>query len=142
MQIIKRAESELFDWTIFVDPLSLPFWVVLAIHTLGLLLVTRMFWLYYRYEANEGRGSGPGPLSAVWATFKNLFLFFSAYFGRSLSSTIVQFGDKFRSLLFAYSLAGTVVWISYRASLTSNLSTREYKFPFSSMASLLETDYT
>ncbi len=38
-------------------------------------------------------------------------------------------------------MVGTVVWGSYRASLTSNLSIREYRKPFSSIAELAETDF-
>jgi hypothetical protein len=44
-------------------------------------------------------------------------------------------------VIFTSLLAGTVVWISYRASLTSELSVAKKKLPFNDLESLSNTDY-
>jgi hypothetical protein len=46
-----------------------------------------------------------------------------------------------RFVIFTSLLTGTVVWISYRAFLTSELSTAKTKFPFTDLESLSKTDY-
>ncbi len=101
------------------------------------------------FEPHDGIGN-------VALAARKVALLFSANFGKSVSN--VASGDKydafatirtiavtlvtrFKVLLLGYSLVGTVVWGSYRASLTSNLSIREYRNPFSSIAQLAETDY-
>jgi hypothetical protein len=68
------------------------------------------------------------------------------------SSLMANFGGKpvpskfdtiqsYRFVIFTLLLAGTVVWISYRASLTSELSTAVTKLPFNDLESLSKTDY-
>jgi hypothetical protein len=47
----------------------------------------------------------------------------------------------FRWTLFNCLLVGSLVWISYRAALTSELSVIKTKLPFTDLKSLAETDY-
>jgi hypothetical protein len=49
--------------------------------------------------------------------------------------------QSYRFVIFTSLLAGTVVWISYRASLTSELSAAKKKLPFNDLESLSNTDY-
>jgi hypothetical protein len=49
--------------------------------------------------------------------------------------------QSYRFIIFTSLLAGTVVWISYRASLTSELSVEKKKFPFNDLESLSKTEY-
>jgi hypothetical protein len=49
--------------------------------------------------------------------------------------------QSYRFVIFTSLLAGTVVWISYRASLTSELSEAKKKLPFNDLESLSNTDY-
>ena len=45
-------------------------------------------------------------------------------------------------ILFASSIVGTVIWMSYRASLASTLAVREFRLPFESLAELADNrDY-
>ena len=46
-----------------------------------------------------------------------------------------------RISILTYLLAGSVVWISFRASMTSNLSVRIRKKPFNSLETFLQSDY-
>jgi hypothetical protein len=47
----------------------------------------------------------------------------------------------FRWTLFNCLLVGSLVWISYRAALTSELSVVKTKLPFTDLKTLAETDY-
>jgi hypothetical protein len=49
--------------------------------------------------------------------------------------------QSYRFVIFTSLLAGTVVWIGYRASLTSELSAAKKKLPFNDLESLLNTEY-
>jgi hypothetical protein len=49
--------------------------------------------------------------------------------------------QSYRFVIFTSLLTGTVVWISYRASLTSELSVAKTKLPFNDLESLSRTDY-
>ncbi len=44
-------------------------------------------------------------------------------------------------VLFTCLLTGTVMWIGYRASLTSELSAKKIQYPFNSIEELYETDF-
>ena len=46
-----------------------------------------------------------------------------------------------RALLLCMFLTGNVVFIGYRASLTSNLSVRSLALPFNDLQTLLESDF-
>ena len=46
-----------------------------------------------------------------------------------------------RILVFICLLSGTIVWMAYRASLTSKLSVRKQKWPFDSLESLITSGY-
>ncbi len=46
-----------------------------------------------------------------------------------------------RLVLFTTLIVGTVIWIGYRASITSELATRTVAYPFTSMDSFLGSDY-
>jgi hypothetical protein len=44
-------------------------------------------------------------------------------------------------LLFICLLSGTIIWIAYRGSLTSELSVIEKEIPFNDLESLSKSDY-
>jgi uncharacterized membrane protein len=44
-------------------------------------------------------------------------------------------------VLFDCLLVGSVIWMAYRASFTSELSVTKLKLPFNDLESLSETDY-
>ncbi len=46
-----------------------------------------------------------------------------------------------KGIIFICLLSGTITWMAYRASLTSELSTQRKKWPFDSFEELLDTDY-
>ena len=69
----------------------------------------------------------------------NLWVAFKANFGGKPSLALNGF--SYQIILFTCLLAGSVIWMAYRASLTSKLSVKEVSKPFNSLESLLESDY-
>ena len=75
---------------------------------------------------------------------------YTAFWGTLWTALMVNFGGKpakpsnnwpERILLVTCMLVGTLVWIEFRANITSNLAVRIRKKPFDSLESFLKTDY-
>ncbi len=133
-QITKSHNKEMFAWSLFLRPFSVPLWIVLALHAWGLVLVLRVLRRMKKSQAQEATF-----LSAASAAVKEFLAFFASYFGRGTGRGR---DPHFPILLFGFALTGTVVWGSYRASLTSLLSVREYRLPFSNLNELaFNADY-
>ena len=49
--------------------------------------------------------------------------------------------SSYKTILFTFLLDGLISWIFYRAFLTSKLSSKLTKYPFTDLNSLAETDY-
>ena len=64
-----------------------------------------------------------------------------SYFGKGPPKINSDDRAPFKIWLFSIFLVGNVVWMSYRASLTSELSNRTHKKPFSNLEELLHSDF-
>jgi hypothetical protein len=69
----------------------------------------------------------------------NLWVAFKANAGGK-PSTIKKIAS-YKIVLFDCLLVGSVVWMAYRASFTSELSIVKLKLPFNDLESLLRTDF-
>ncbi len=67
---------------------------------------------------------------------------FTANFGGKPRNPIKNQSNSMRTLLFTCLFGGSVVWMAYRASITSDLSVIKVKYPFNNLETLLHTDYT
>ncbi len=75
------------------------------------------------------------------AFFSYFFLVFRSNLGASSSSVPNEKAVNPRLLLFSIFFASNIVWMAYRASLTSELSTRQVKMPFLTLEELYHSDY-
>ena len=73
-------------------------------------------------------------MTKIWASFVTNFG------GEPYNSKIDDISSH-KILLFTFLLDGMISWIFYRAFLTSKLSTKLNKYPFTDLNSLAETDY-
>ena len=48
---------------------------------------------------------------------------------------------RWRSLLLVTTLCGSVIFMFYKASLTSALAVRSHKYPFEDLEEMVESDY-
>ena len=70
---------------------------------------------------------------------ENLWLAFKANFGGKPSS--IHQNNSYKIIIFYCLLAGSIVWIAYRAEIMSQLSVPKVKKPFDSLEDLLTTNY-
>ena len=68
-------------------------------------------------------------------------MIFGSYFGRKPIDSISKNHPGIQMLVFSILLVGNVVFMSYRASITSELSVWDIRLPFTSLVGLLSTDY-
>ena len=82
----------------------------------------------------------------------NFYQTSSSIFMKTWMSFISNFGGKpkksqtdhlisYKTILFAFFLDGMIIWICYRAFLTSELSSKLIKYPFNDLNSLAQSDY-
>ena len=124
---INRDMKEKLAWSLFMEPLSPEFWITMAAQVALLIF---LIWIFNVVQRKR---------FTVFEITQYPVVLFSAYFGKKFH--IEHRTDQIKPLLFGFAICSTVVWISYRASLTSKLSIRDTKLPFTSLEELLETDY-
>ena len=71
----------------------------------------------------------------------NLWVAFKANFGGKPPFVLARKNFTLQIILFTCLLVGSVIWMAYRGSLTSELSVIRVSKPFDSLESLLESDY-
>ena len=71
--------------------------------------------------------------------FKNLWIAVKANAGGKPSK--IEKNTTYQIVLFHCLLVGSVIWMAYRASFTSELSVRKLKLPFNDLESLSKSNY-
>ena len=140
--ILKADAAEVTSWTAFVRPFAMDVWRILLVNALVFLVAVKA--VETAYDLGRRKGSTVEPRkchgTVVELVFNYWFLFCSN-FGKAVGST--RHGGKapVRILLFSAMFVGNIIWMSYRASLTSELSNRAERLPFESLEELLVSDY-
>lgn len=128
---IKSVTDEAISWTILVQPLLLETWLaMLAMALIISCLLTCIEWLFQQQQQN-GIPSSPGLLLGY---FGNLWLALTANFGGKPNKLFEQTSHKL--VMFLCLLLGSLIWMFYRSSLTSELSIIKTKLPFTDLYSL------
>ena len=127
---IKEVEEEMINWAIFIHTFSTSLWIVLIFVAIIMAIILTSVERYFgsKYENY-----------LVTHYVKNLWIASKANFGGKASSITKR--NSHEMLLFTCLLAGSIIWISYRASITSELSIVEPKLPFHNLESLLKSNY-
>ena len=129
-EIFVKKEEEMISWSAFLNPFSKEMWLVLTIVALvfsfGLTIVGKIF-------------SFDEQSFMIIDCLKNLWIALKANVGGKPNK--IQENTMYQILLFNCLLVGSVIWMAYRASLTSELSVRKFKLPFNSLENLLVSDY-
>ena len=126
---IKPIGTEEVSWKTFLNPLSNTLWVTLLI--IAVVISCLLTGIEIMFTSKK--------LSCFSIFTSNLWIAFKANFGGKPSFVHKSF--TLQIILFACLLVGSVIWIGYRASLTSKLSVRRVTMPFNSLETLLESDY-
>ena len=130
---IKAIEDEAIHWSIFLRPLSLEVWIAL----IGVALVISVVL------TAMGRLSPSLDGTFLWKLMSdyvgNFWIALKANFGGKPSSN--PRNTTHRITLFVCLLSGSVIWIAYRASFTSELSDVKLNLPFKDPETLLISNY-
>ena len=127
---IKTSEDEVISWSTYLNPFSNEMWLVLivvaVVNSFVFTVINKVFC------SNE-----QGVIALHF--LKNLWVAVKANFGGKPNK--LQKNTSYQILLFDCLLVGSVIWMAYRASFTSELSIRKLKLPFNDLESLLKSDY-
>jgi hypothetical protein len=127
---IKTIEDEALSWTVYLNPFSNDMWLVLVLVS---LVISFFLTLIERLLSSKDQGFAP----LIFLT--NLWVAIKANAGGKPSK--LQKNTVHRIVLFDCLLVGSVIWMAYRASFTSELSVKKLKLPFNDLESLSKTNY-
>ena len=133
---ISRKGFERREWLSFLYPLKANVWIYLLLNAFVLLIFLKGFEMYY-YRKAEKKGNLWNPLVILG----DFWMLGALYFGRSSSRGDSDRERSIRILLLVAFLSGTLVFMSYRASLTAELSVKRQSLPFTNAEELLNSDY-
>ena len=127
---IKTIEDDPLSWTAYLNSFSNEMWLVLVLVSLVisffLTLIERLFC------SKDQEFTSMNFLTNLWVALK-------ANAGGKPSK--LQKNTVHQIVLFDCLLVGSVIWMAYRASFTSELSVTKLKLPFNDLESLSKTDY-
>ena len=128
---IKQVEDQEISWTVYLKPISTKLWIMLAF----IALVIAIFLTIIEKWVNKTQSHK--------LLFKNLlmnlWIALKANFGGK-PGTIIS-NNAYQIVIFSCLLVGSIFWMAYRASLTSELAVVKFKLPFDDLESLLVSDY-
>ena len=127
---IKPIEDEALSWNAYLNPFSNEMWLALFLVS---LVISFFLTLIEKWFCSKDQRFTPMKfLTNLWVAIK-------ANAGGKPSK--LQKNTVHQIVLFDCLLVGSVIWMAYRASLTSELSVTKLKLPFNDLESLSKTDY-
>ena len=129
---IKSIDGQAISWSTFLNPFYIDMWLMI----LGVAVIIASILTFI--EKFHG-GLTSGKSSCFTDYLKNLCVALKSNFGGEHSSVIKSV--IYDIVLFDCLLVGSVVWMAYQASLTSELSVIKVKLPFIDLETLYESDY-
>ncbi len=123
------------EWNSFFYPLRPSTWAFLVLNSIFLVIFLKLLHLY-NFQGKIGNFS-----TEILETFGNFWMFLMSYIGKAPSVTYPNNVYGIRVLFLVVFLAGNIVSMSYRASLTAALSVQEVSRPFQSIDELIDSPY-
>ena len=112
---IKPIETEKVTWRTFLNPLSDELWITILI--IAVIVSCLLTGIETMFNSNYS--------SFLPTCTTNLWVAFKANFGGKPSFALAHKSVTLQIILFTCLLVGSVIWMAYRASLTSELSVIE-----------------
>ncbi|XP_059096592.1 probable glutamate receptor [Tigriopus californicus] len=131
---IRRIGREEWSWQSYLKPFQDYLWIGLVLHVIVVALVIQFLGLVLR-------GTNRPLKKWINEYWESCWMVFGSYFGRRPPETGGKFESSQKYLLFGICLGGNVIFMAYRASLTSELSIRRTQLPFSTMEEFLKSDF-
>ena len=124
---IPMTYHEDIDLDTYIHPFSSILWTIVII-TGVILSMTKLLFLYIN---DDTKLFG---FDYIWTSF-------TGFFGGKPNVTPLDSKSYYNATIFVTLLCGTVIWISYRAGLTSELSVKSKSFPFTDMVTFSKTNW-
>lgn len=142
--VAKASMSNAVAWSTFVVPFSAELWTTMVAAALFCaMILAALRWHYLpklaSYCKGEGRFSSFSDKVSDWTAY--VWITFCAYFGGAPRRMRGDDGTAMKILLFLVCLAGNVIFMSYRAAMTSELSVRRDKLPFTNLEELMASRF-
>lgn len=134
--IWRSASEEELSWLTFTRPFANHLWLALFASAALVCLFLELF--------SALLDSCRGLSHCLGSVMETYLLLFFAYFAKrpeKFPGGEHERTDMFKVILFSTLFWGNMVFMAYRASLTSELSVRLSKQPFSNLEEFLESDY-
>ena len=127
---IKPIEDEALSWNAYLNPFSNEMWLVIFLVSVVISLFLTLIEKWFCIKDQEST-----PMNYL----TNLWVALKANAGGKPSK--LQKNTIHQIVLFDCLLVGSVIWMAYKASFTSELSVTKLKLPFNDLESLSKTDY-
>lgn len=135
---ISRKPSEEYAWFSYFLPFKNQLWLFLFINSLVMIsVITLLNGVYYRGNPL----THTSVLKLMYELAHDYWSLMASYLGRAHQDLIWTQHLALRLFLTIVIFVGSIVFISYRASLTSELSVTRETWPFNSLEGLLASDY-
>ena len=128
---IKKVEDQEISWTVYLKPISANLWLMLVFVAIVISIVLTSIEKWINKSQSQ-KLFFKNLLTNLWIALK-------ANFGGKPGSIIKN--NAYQILIFSCLLVGSIFWMAYRASLTSELAVVNFKLPFNDLESLLVSDY-
>ena len=140
---IERLQAELFvreteeleekyNWTLYLHPFSQNTWLLIFLTG---VIVSICITYAERFTSPKGQKQ-----SFAVSSFENMAIILKGTFGGG-TRKLFEIKNVGKWILYSSLLMGTILWMSYKASFTSELSIFHEKMAFYDLFSLLKTDY-
>ena len=127
---IKTIDDEALSWTAYLNSFSNEMWLVLVLVSLVISFFLTLIEIFFC--SKDQKFTPMIFLANLWVALK-------ANAGGKPSK--LQKNTVHQIILFDCLLVGSVIWMAYRASFTSELSVTKLKLPFNDLESLSKTGY-
>ena len=124
---IPMTYHEDIDLDTYVQPFSSILWTIVIL-TGTILSMMKLLFLYINDNTK------PFGFDYIWTSF-------TGFFGGRPNVTPIDSKSYYNAAIFVTLLCGTVIWISYRAGLTSELSVKSKSYPFTDMMTFSKTNW-
>ena len=127
---IKTIEDEAISWTSYLNPFAHDMWFIIVIVA---VIISGVLTFIEQIFCTKNKGF------LLMEYFKNLWIAVKANAGGKPSK--IEKNTTYQIVLFHCLLVGSVIWMAYRASFTSELSVTKLILPFHDLESLSKSNY-
>ena len=127
---IKSIEGQDISWRTFSNPFYIDMWLMILVVALIISAVLTFIEKFYGLKSDT---------FCISDYLNNFWVAIKSNFGGEHSSSYRN--SIYDIILFDCLLVGSVVWMAYQASLTSELSVIKLKLPFIDLETLYRSDF-